>query len=107
VSERTRVEEGSRVDLSSLVGRPVELIGVLTRSKIPTVCGVDVEEDDELSDQLVVVRGVLARREVQPRAPGAPIVASRGPGVYYSLRTPEGRLARPARWDQGKTSAED
>lgn len=107
MSDWIRVEEGQARDLSALVGQRVELVGVLTRSKVPTVCGVDVGEAPELSEQRVVARGILARREVEPPAPDAPISAGRGPGVYYSLRTPAGDLARPERWSQGSASAED
>lgn len=88
------IVEGSQVDLASLVGKEVTLVGVQTRTKIPTVCGVDVDGDYEHSDTKVTATGILQRREVAPRGADEPIVASRGPGIYYSLHNPAGGLAR-------------
>lgn len=77
------------------VGREVTIIGVQTRTKLPTVCGVDVDGAYELSDRHVTVHGVLQRTVVGPRPPDAPIVASRGPGVYYAVIDPAtGQLAK-------------
>tara|TARA_R110002072_G_scaffold92541_2_gene205909 strand:- start:967 stop:1284 length:318 start_codon:yes stop_codon:yes gene_type:complete len=105
VSTWTRVEQGGEDCLASLVGHPVELVGVLARSKIPTLCGVDVHDAEELSGQRVVARGTLSRDEIHAPQPGAPIAAGRGPGVSYSLREPTGALARPQRLEQGVEGA--
>jgi len=94
MSNWTRVAEEDAADLEALVGQLVELSGVLARSKIPTLRGVDVADDRDLAGQRVVARGTLTRHEVAPLPPGAPISAGRGPGVYYSLRGPSGGLAR-------------
>ncbi|HMF44805.1 MAG TPA: hypothetical protein VKQ32_29225 [Polyangia bacterium] len=85
-------------NLDAYVGKVVTLVGVQTRTKQPTVCGVDVDGDYALSDKLVRVTGVLQRRVVPPYdpAPGMEIVATRGPGVYYSLvDEKQHQLARP------------
>jgi hypothetical protein len=89
----TTIREGTPVDLDALVGQEVTLIGVQTRTKIPSVCDIDVEGDYDLSDTVVFATGILQRTEVKPRGKGEPIVAWRGPGVYYSLTTPDGGLA--------------
>lgn len=81
-------------DLDALVGRRITLVGTQTRSKIPTVCGVDVDGDYQLSDEAVEVTGRLERHVIEPRPPDAPPVASRGPGTYYRLVDPDtGQLA--------------
>jgi len=78
------------------VGRRVTIRGVLTRTKIPTVCGIDVGDAYELSDRNVVVKGVLQRTVELPRDPSAPQVASRGPGTFYRVVDPAtGRTAKP------------
>ena len=78
------------------VGRRVTIRGVLTRTKIPTVCGIDVGDAYELSDRNVVVNGVLQRTVVPPRDPSAPEAASRGPGTFYLVVDPAtGRIAKP------------
>jgi hypothetical protein len=81
-------------DLKSHVGQTVGLVGTLTRTKIPTVCGVDVDGDDHLSDKQVIATGVL-ERYVVPQRTGGPQVTSRGPGVYFRLvDETTGRLAK-------------
>lgn len=100
MSEWTRVAEGEgeRAALEALIGQGVELIGFLARTKIPTLCGVDVDDEQDLSGQRVVARGTLTRHEIAPPTLGAPISAGRGPGVYYSLRAPDGALAKAELW---------
>ena len=75
-----------RSQREAAVGQQVTIIGVQTRTKIPTVCGVDVDVDYALSDKKVIVRGVL-RRFVVPEARAADglVVASRGPGTFYQV----------------------
>lgn len=85
-------------NLEAYVGKVVTLVCVQTRTKQPTVCGVDVDGDYALSDRLVRATGTLQRRIVPPYDPpaGSEIVATRGPGTYYTLvnaRTQE--LVRP------------
>jgi hypothetical protein len=78
------------------VGKLVTIVGVQTRTKTPTVVGVDVDGDYKLSDRRVRVTGILKQRVVEPRPKSEPIMASRGPGTYYYVVDPEGgKLARP------------
>ncbi len=81
------------------VGERVTIVGVQARTKVPTVLGVDIDGEYELSEQRVTATGVLERYVVKPRPPDAPAIAWRGPGTFYRLVDPEtGRLAktRPA-----------
>jgi len=81
-------------DRQAHVGKTVTVVGKQTRTKIPTVCDVDVDGAYDLSDKLVEATGVLERRVV-PKRTGGPIVASRGPGTYYRLVDPKTkRLAK-------------
>jgi hypothetical protein len=80
--------------LDAAVGRNVTIVGVQTRTKIPTVCGVDVDGSDDLSERKVIVRGVL-HRDVVTSAEAPPTSANRGPGTFYSVVDPStGRLAK-------------
>jgi hypothetical protein len=89
-----QIAGGCPPKLDDLVGKTVTLRGEQIRSKQPTVCGADVEGFDSNGGKQVQVTGVIRRYEIKPRAKGEPIVASRGPGVYYSIVDPTtGRLA--------------
>jgi hypothetical protein len=78
-------------------GKPVRIIGVQTRTKVPTVCGVDVDGDYELSDKMVMVTGRLEKRVVDSVDPHT---ANRGTGTFYSvIDETTGRLARPVPHD--------
>ena len=80
------------------VGREVTIIGVQTRTKMPTVCGVDVDGPYELSDKKVIVRGVLHRNVVTN---ADRLSANRGNGTFYSVvDRATGQLAKPALHDQ-------
>ncbi|MFW5920658.1 MAG: hypothetical protein ACOCUS_02370 [Polyangiales bacterium] len=83
-------------DLDSLVGRRITLVGAQTRSKVPSVCGVDVDGAYELSDKTVEVTGRLERHVIEERPPSDPPIATRGPGTYY-------RLVDPATGDLAET----
>jgi hypothetical protein len=83
-------------DRAALVGKRVTLRGVLTRTKQPTVCGFDVDSSDGLSDREVIVTGVVGQAVVPARPSGGEVMATRGPGTYYRLDSPDGgRLAKP------------
>jgi hypothetical protein len=83
-----------RQQLDAAVGSIVTIVGVQTRTKIPTVCGVDVDGADELADHKVIVRGVLHRDVVTEASPTA---ANRGNGTFYSVVDPAtGQLAKTA-----------
>jgi hypothetical protein len=72
------------------VGKTVTLRGLVTRTKIPTILGVDVDADYALSDQVAEATGLLVTYSVEAPRPGEPIVQSRGPGTYYRLTTADG-----------------
>jgi hypothetical protein len=74
------------------VDKQVTIIGEQTRTKQPTVCGVDVDGDYELSNREVIVQGVL-RRSVIVNVDTS--MQTRGPGTFYSVIDPAtGRLAK-------------
>lgn len=84
--------------LEAAVDRQVTIVGVQTRAKIPTVCGVDVDGPYSFSDKKVVVRGVL-RRTIVTRI--NPMVANRGTGTFYSVVDPAtGKLAAPSLYEE-------
>ncbi len=71
------------------------MVGVQARSKIPTLCGVDIDGDDAYADKSVRATGRLEEYTVVIRGADAPIVASRGPGTYYRLvRAKDAQLAK-------------
>jgi hypothetical protein len=79
---------------AAAVGRRVTIIGVQTRTKLPTVCGVDVDGDYALSDREVIVNGVL-HRDVVTEVDNT--MANRGRGTFYSVIDPAtGALAKTA-----------
>src|SRR5262245_36079921 len=65
--------------LEAVVGKTVTVIGTQTRTKIPTVCGADVDGEDALADREVIVEGVV-KREVVTEVD--PMTANRGTGVF-------------------------
>ena len=80
------------------VDHEVTIVGVQTRTKIPTVCGVDVDGAYALSDRRVIVRGVLRRTVVTEVDP---MTANRGTGTFYSVIDPAtGVLAKTAPRDE-------
>jgi hypothetical protein len=70
------------------VGKLVTVVGVQTRTKIPTVVGIDIDGDYALSDREVRATGRLERYVIAPPSPEEPIMATRSPGTYYSLIDP-------------------
>lgn len=89
-----------RAQREAAVDREVTVIGILTRTKVPTVVGIDVGDAYDLSDKKVIVRGVLKRTVIDkdPNDNDAGIkFATRGAGTFYSLVNPDGKgLAKPA-----------
>lgn len=79
-----------REQLAACVGKTVTLRGVVSRSKIPSILGVDVDAAYSLSDQVGVATGTLGTYTIRERGPDEPIVASKGPGTYYSLAALDG-----------------
>lgn len=95
-AEPTFITDRSQLDAA--VGKLVTIVGEQTRTKVPTVVGVDVDGDYELSDRRVRVTGILQRHVVEPREPDPEelAVATRGPGTYYSVVDPStNTLAKP------------
>jgi hypothetical protein len=90
-TEITITEPGQR---EAAVGRSVVVIGLQTRTKQPTVNGIDVDGDYELSDKKVVARGILEKTVVpeRPRTKDDLEVASRGAGTYYSVIDPTTKM---------------
>ena len=77
--------------LAACVGKRVTLRGVVSRTKIPSILGVDVDAAYELSDRVGVATGTLATYTIPEPDPNDPIVmASKGPGTYYSLTALDG-----------------
>ena len=84
--------------LAACVGKRVTIRGPVSRSKIPSILGVDVAADYALSDQLGEATGTLATYTIEPQPPGELVHASKGPGTYYILHDGEAiAKARPAR----------
>lgn len=83
-----------RSQRAAAVGKTVIIIGPQTRTKQPTVHGVDVEGDYALSDRTVIVRGVLRETVITEIDL---TVANRRPGTFYAVIDPAtGELARTA-----------
>ncbi len=81
-------------DVAACVGKTVTLRGVVSRTKIPAILGVDVAESG-LADQLAEATGVLATYTVPEDHEELPS-AHKGPGTYYALHDPSGQgLATP------------
>lgn len=81
------------------VGKLVTVTGRQTRSKQPTVAGVDVNGDYALSDVQVRATGRLERYVVGvPSIADDVMMATRSPGTYYALVDPAtGYLAKSVR----------
>lgn len=85
-----------RAQLAGCVGQRVTVRGTVTRTKQPTILGVDVDAEYALSDRTATATGVLRRYTIEPPDPDA-TEASRGPGTYYALRDPSGLELAKAR----------
>lgn len=73
-------------DIAQHIGQVITLRGVVTRTKIPTILGVDVSSDDpDLRDQDAEATGKLIRLVVE-ESDIAPTSAHRGAGVFYRLQ---------------------
>lgn len=74
-----------------LVGQRIELVGVVSQTRIPQILGVDVEPLESYRGRKVSVNGILRQSVVTQkqlehteRQMGGQ-VAHRGPGTYYRL----------------------
>lgn len=80
-----------RSQLAACVGKRVTLRGVVSRTKIPSILGVDVDADYELSERVGVATGTLTTYTLPEPDPDDPLVAaSKGPGTYYALTALDG-----------------
>lgn len=99
-AERAATVITDRAQREAAIDQEVTVVGILTRTKIPTVVGIDVDDAYDLSDKKVIVRGVLRKTVVakDPNENDAGIhFATRGAGTFYSLVNPNGKgLAKPA-----------
>ncbi|HUS65094.1 MAG TPA: hypothetical protein VMZ28_11150 [Kofleriaceae bacterium] len=84
-------------ELDRHVGELVTLRGTLTRTKIPTILGVDVHgpASDALADRPAEATGTLEREVITQEALDAQIAemgqfANRGAGTFYRLVRPGG-----------------
>ena len=90
-SPASAVHPTSPSEYPQLVGRRIELIGVVTQTKCPQILGVDVQELEGYRGRQMRVTGILrqsvvtqAQIEETERKIGGP-VASRGAGTFYHL----------------------
>src|SRR4051794_18135778 len=83
-------------DVAACAGKTVTLRGVVSRTKIPTLLGVDIGDGESLADQPAEATGVL-ESYTEPEQPADGLQrAGRGPGTYWRLRGDDGLAkARP------------
>ena len=74
----------TEAQVASCIGMPVTLDGVVSRSKIPTLLGVEVDAA-ELGGRHAQATGTLEEYVEAPPAPGEPIAARRDAGRYVRL----------------------
>lgn len=73
-------------DYQRHVGLRVEVVGVVTNTKCPQVCGIDVWSLDAHRGRSLKIRGTLRETVVtQESLDTAPVIANRGAGRFYSL----------------------
>ena len=85
------IRVSSPAEYADLVGKRVELIGMVTQSRVPQIAGVDVPELEHYRGRQVRVTGILRRLDVtqsqisaeEQRLGGK--FAHRGAGTFYSL----------------------
>ena len=80
----------SHTQLPSLVGRHVELVGVVSNMKCPGLLGVDVWELEAYRGRTVRATGILrseviTAKQLADEAGEHGIIQSRGPGTFYHL----------------------
>ena len=85
------VRVSSPAEYADLVGRRVELAGVVTPSRVPQILGVDVPQLEDHRGRQVIVSGILRRAVVTQAQIDAEAqrlggrFANRGPGTFYYL----------------------
>jgi hypothetical protein len=94
-AQAVRVLSAEQFD--GLVGRRVELVGVVTTNSTPQILGVDLWGLEKFAGQRLRVSGILQRTVITrtggdtskavDSAPDAPMpLVFRGPGTYYRLQ---------------------
>ena len=88
--------------LDKHLGRLVVVRGVLSRTRVPRIIGVEVEDRPELRGQLATATGILVRPvakvEQLSDAELRGTIVLDGPGIKYRLyRDLEGHLSKPFR----------
>ena len=85
------VRVSSPTEYAALVGRRVELVGVVTRSKVPQILGIDLPELESHRGRNARVTGILRRSDVtqaqideEERRSGGKF-ANRGTGIFFHL----------------------
>lgn len=85
------VRVSSPKEFAQFVGKRVELVGVITRSKVPQILGIDLPELENHRGRSVRVTGILRRSDVtqeqidQEERRLAGKFADRGPGTFFHL----------------------
>ncbi len=80
--------------IHSFVGRKIRIVGEVSNTKVPEILGIEVESySPDLRGQVAEAEGVLERHELtkkefDKRWRDMGPFQSRGPGVFYRLRTP-------------------
>ena len=67
------------------IGTEVQLIGTVSRTKVPTILGVEIDATRVEPGQRASATGIIDAIIVEEQKSGDPIVATRGPGTYYRL----------------------
>lgn len=76
-------------DWSSLIGTEVQVVGHVSRSKVPTILGIEVDADSEQAGKRATATGVVDAIIIAEPNPADPPAAMRGPGTYYRLINPK------------------
>ena len=85
------IRVSSPIEYADLLGKRVELVGVVTQSKVPQILGVDLPELENYRGRKIRVSGILRRSNVtqaqideeEQRRGGK--FAHRGTGAFYHL----------------------
>ena len=78
----------NKSELDRYVGQVITLKGMVTKSKVATIYGVDVKSaKPNLRGRMATATGLLEKRTIKPKDANR-YSAGRGPGVYYRLKDP-------------------
>ena len=86
-----------RKDLAAHLGQTVTLRGIVARTKIPEILGVEIDSSGgALAEELAEATGVLDTYEAPEQPADGLYRAQKNPGRHYILRGDSG-LAKPRR----------